>query len=231
MTRASTSKQAPRASQQARGQARIEAILQAAAAMAAEGGVAAVTMHLVAKRAQTSVGSMYHFFPDRESLLQILVDRHMAAVRQINEQLIAVPAEVWQSMSTAATIEHLVGPFIEHINRHPDFLAVMHGRDTAEGDADFMRTFRHVLGARLPGITAAALEDYVAVMHAIAAGGMHVGFQSNPHRADLYLREVPRALAAYLARLEADHGLAKSGSDRAHGPSRIPGTGSGKQGH
>jgi AcrR family transcriptional regulator len=228
MTRASTRAQAPRASQQARGQARIEAILKAAAAMVAEGGVAAVTMHLVAKRAHTSVGSMYHFFPDRESLLQILAQRHMAAVRQINEQLIAVPAEVWQAMTPAATIEHLVGPFIEYINRHPDFLAVMHGRNTSEGDADFMRTFRHALGARLPGITAAVLEGYVAIMHAIAAGGMHMGFQSKSHRADLYLREVPRVLAAYLARIEEDHGLAKKGRNKVNRPSRISGAGSTK---
>jgi len=199
--------------------------------MAAEGGVAAVTMHSVAKRAQTSVGSMYHFFPDRESLLQMLVERHLAAVRQINEQIIPMPAEVWQAMSTTATIEHLVGPFIEYIDRHPDFLAVMHGRDTAEGDADFIRTFRHALGARMPGLAEAALEDYVAVMHAIAAGAMHMGFQSNSRRADLYLREVPRVLAAYLAQIEEDHRLAKRGRNRTNRPSRTAGAGSGKQDH
>jgi len=163
-------------------------------------------MHLVAKRAQTSVGSMYHFFRDRESLLQMLVERHTSAVHQINEQISAVPAEVWRKLSPTGTIEYLVTPFIEYINRHPDFMAVMHGRNTAEDDADFMRTFRHVLSTRLPKVNAKVREEYVAVMHAVAAGGMHMGFQSNPGGADLYLREVPRVLAAYLAQIEEDHG-------------------------
>lgn len=214
MNRASSEKQTPRSPHQARGQVRIEAILDATAAMVAEGGVALVTMHLVAKRAKTSVGSMYHFFPDRESLLQTLVERHATAVRQINERLSAVPTKIWRELSTAAAIEYLVAPYVEYINQHPDFLAVMHGRATAEDDADFMRTFRHLLGIRLPEVEPTVREDYVAVMHAIAAGGMHAGFQSNPQRAELYLREVPRALAAYLAHIEQVHAVNEERSPR-----------------
>jgi AcrR family transcriptional regulator len=227
MTRATVAQQAPRASQQARGQARIEAILEAAAAIAAEGGVAMVTMHLVAKRARTSVGSMYHFFPDRESLLHTLVERHTDAVRQINRQLIAVPAEHWRALSPAATIDYLVRPFIEYIDRHPDFLTLMHGRDTAEGDADFMRAFRHALSARLPKISAAVREEYVAVLHAVAAGGMFMGFQSHPRRADLYLRELPRVLASYLAQIEEGHPLENMGCHRAGSPPELSGARSG----
>lgn len=194
---------------QARGQARIDAILAATAEMIAEEGVSAVTMHLVAKRARTSVGSMYHFFPDRESLLTALIQGHSAAMRQINQQLKAIPAREWQQLSADEAITRLVTPYVQYIDAHPDFLDVTHGRATREDDADFMLTVRHVLKARLPGLASKQREDYVAVIHAIAAGGMHIGYQNSPQRAPLFLREVPRVLAAYLAQIEHLHNQAR----------------------
>lgn len=203
-TRASgKSAEAVRAPRQPRGQARVDAILDAAAEVIAEQGVAGVTMHALARRAKTSIGSMYHFFPDLDSVLNVLSDRHAVAVREINRQLNGVPAEEWQALGAEAAIERLLRPYVEYLRRHGDYLPLMHGRASIEDDADFIRTIRLVLDARMAGLEPTVRENTAVMMHAIAAGAMHAGFKVDPGRADLYLREIPRVLALYLADIEA----------------------------
>lgn len=49
--------------QQERGRQRVQTILDSAAAIVAQDGLAALSMQRLAKHAKTSIGSMYHFFP------------------------------------------------------------------------------------------------------------------------------------------------------------------------
>lgn len=195
---------AARAPRQTRGQARVDAILDTAAAVIVEEGVAGVTMHALARRARTSIGSLYHFFPDRDSVLEALCERHAAAIAQINRQFGQTSAAVWRQLSVAAAIEHLVKPYVEYLRRRGDYLQLMQKRMSAVDDADFIRTIRYMLDARLPGIEPAERQDHAAMLHAIAAGAMQVGFQADPGRADMYLREIPRVLTMYLADIEAE---------------------------
>ena len=160
-------------------------------------------MHALARRAKTSIGSMYHFFPDLGSVLNVLSDRHAVAVRAIIRQLNGVPAEEWQALGAEAAIERLLRPYVEYLRRHGDYLPLMLGRASVEDDADFIRTIRHVLDARMAGFEPTVRENTALMMHAIAAGAMHVGFKIDPGRADLYLREIPKVLALYLANIEA----------------------------
>src|SRR6266487_4413736 len=51
---------------QARGEERIAAILQAAAQVFQEVGFDAATTNMIAKRANTAIGSLYDFFPNKE---------------------------------------------------------------------------------------------------------------------------------------------------------------------
>lgn len=114
-------RQARRPPTQSRGRARVEAILDAAGAIVAAEGLAGLTMHGIARRAQTSIGSLYHFFPDRNSVVQALVDRHEAGIREINDELAKVSREVWRSLSAADAIARLMMPYVEYLRRHKDF--------------------------------------------------------------------------------------------------------------
>ncbi|RYF08805.1 MAG: TetR/AcrR family transcriptional regulator [Comamonadaceae bacterium] len=194
---------AARQPQQPRGTARVEMILAAASQLIAESGTAAVSIHAVARRAKTSIGSMYHFFPHREGLLDALVQRHLASIRAINEDIAKLSPATWRSLTAQGAVDRLVTPFIAHLRAHPDFLALMHGRVDTQEDAEFIRGIRCMLAARLPQASSQETDDYAAVMHAMAAGGMHVGHERDAARQDVYLREIPRALAAYLALAEA----------------------------
>src|SRR5215216_5613088 len=70
-----------RVPRQERGRRRIDEILDAAAALIGEVGAEAVTVQALAARAGASKGSMYHFFPDRESVFLALAERHIDALR------------------------------------------------------------------------------------------------------------------------------------------------------
>jgi AcrR family transcriptional regulator len=71
--------------QQERSHKRYQAILDAAAEVFAERGVEAATTQEIAERADTSIGSFYRFFADKQALFQAVVDRVAAAERELLE--------------------------------------------------------------------------------------------------------------------------------------------------
>jgi AcrR family transcriptional regulator len=64
-----------RAPQRERGKRRVAALLEAAVTLFAEKGYDAVTMTEVAARAGAPIGSLYQFFPSKETLADALLDR------------------------------------------------------------------------------------------------------------------------------------------------------------
>ena len=74
--------------QQKRSQERVEKILDAAAAVFDEVGFEAATTHTIAKRANTAVGSLYQFFPDKLAIFNALELRHVDRVYVIWDKLL-----------------------------------------------------------------------------------------------------------------------------------------------
>jgi len=62
---------------QARSQQRVEHILATASALFAEQGYEAVSTNHIAKAAEVSIGSLYQFFPNKEAILDALVDKYL----------------------------------------------------------------------------------------------------------------------------------------------------------
>ncbi|MDX2138968.1 MAG: TetR/AcrR family transcriptional regulator [Chloroflexota bacterium] len=62
--------------QQQRGLERVERILQAAAEIFGESGFEGATTNLIAERAKTSIGSLYQFFPNKQSIVDALAQRY-----------------------------------------------------------------------------------------------------------------------------------------------------------
>ncbi len=74
--------------QQKRSQERVEKILDAAAIVFDEVGFEAATTHAIASRADTAVGSLYQFFPDKLAIFNALELRHVERVYIIWEKLL-----------------------------------------------------------------------------------------------------------------------------------------------
>jgi AcrR family transcriptional regulator len=84
---------------QHRSSQRIESLLNAAAKLADEHGVGALTTSMVADSVQSSVGSIYRYFPNMKALLRALairnVERFLERVRQVAAVSDPVPLSSW----------------------------------------------------------------------------------------------------------------------------------------
>jgi AcrR family transcriptional regulator/transposase-like protein len=74
---------------QKRGQQRVAKILTAAAEVFTEVGYTAATTQQIADRANTAVGSIYQFFPDKLAIFHALEAEHMDQVAIVNAKLLA----------------------------------------------------------------------------------------------------------------------------------------------
>jgi AcrR family transcriptional regulator len=74
MTAVDISRKTPK---QARAQATVDAILTATAELLVELGYERTTTNAIARRAGVSIGSLYQYFPNKESLFTALCDQHM----------------------------------------------------------------------------------------------------------------------------------------------------------
>jgi len=104
--------------QQARGQRRVDLILRAAAEVIAEAGVEGATTNAIAARARTSVGSLYQFFPNRESIVQALAARYAADFERVKDEV--MPLEV-AHRPLPEMMRGIVGPIAAFMNGNPAY--------------------------------------------------------------------------------------------------------------
>jgi AcrR family transcriptional regulator len=74
---------------QTRSRALVEAILESTARVLVERGYAGTNTNLVAERAGVSVGSLYQYFPNKDSLIAALHERHGAQMCAVVESVLA----------------------------------------------------------------------------------------------------------------------------------------------
>jgi AcrR family transcriptional regulator len=184
--------------QRARGRERREAVIDAACAILREAGEEALTLHAAAQRARSSIGSMYHFFADRDQLLRSVADRHRDAMMRVAAPSRKVPLEAWRSMTAAQVIAVLFHDPLVYFVAHPDALIVHHLQDTGPAEA-FQGLLRRVMCARLGD---AAGPAAAATLYAVSTGTL---MYLRPMRATLLPADqvdIEGALVAYLERIE-----------------------------
>lgn len=126
----STSTTLRRTPVQERSAARVQRMLDAAAALLDEVGYEATTTSLIAARAGVSVGSLYQFFPDRQAVLralalrsfdrfsQLLADRVAGSELQSWQDVVGAVVDVYVSFSRtepAAKVLSFGGPVDRHM--------------------------------------------------------------------------------------------------------------------
>jgi AcrR family transcriptional regulator len=110
---------------QSRSQARVSAILDAAAQLFAEIGYDAATTNAIAERANTRIGSLYHFFPNKEAILNALVERYLAELRALNETVF--DPDIVKTMPLPALIDRVVDEFARYSTRKIGFEHIFYG--------------------------------------------------------------------------------------------------------
>jgi AcrR family transcriptional regulator len=147
-----------RAPVQKRGQLRVEAILDAAESVFRDVGVEAGTTNAIAERAGSSVGSLYHFFPNKDAILQALAERYADSMTTLLRKQLRID-EPWVPLGEL--FPQMISAFARMDEVHPGYMAVCRATDVASGgkspislqmEAHMQVMVRELLGVRMPGI-------------------------------------------------------------------------------
>ncbi|HEY7417150.1 MAG TPA: TetR/AcrR family transcriptional regulator [Ktedonobacteraceae bacterium] len=92
--------------QQARGQQRIHKLLNAAEQVFAEVGYDNATTNAIAAYADTSIGSLYQFFPNKEAILRAVILRYLGEMRELFDQNLTPQAV--ETLSLDEFLERLI---------------------------------------------------------------------------------------------------------------------------
>jgi AcrR family transcriptional regulator len=189
---------------QQRGKERVATILTAAAEVFAQVGYSAATTQQIADRANTAVGSIYQFFPDKLAIFHALEAEHMAQVAIVNARLLAKDVR----RPLAQTIDEMVDTHAEYFE-HPIhqivylqyFLAPIPGLFMLfddRFDRMIIDQFANICQQRNPNLSRDLSELIAEVFHRTYNGLFLTALKSErEHRQKLYT-ELKKLLCAYL---------------------------------
>lgn len=112
-----------RSPKQARAQQRLARILDAAEELFVEVGYQAASTNQIASRADTSIGSLYEFFPNKSALARALADRYVERLGAlIDERVVNDPEQGGEQL-----IDVIVTSLDVFWRRHPAMVALLRG--------------------------------------------------------------------------------------------------------
>lgn len=125
MSKTGTLRRVPR---QARARRRIDVILDAAATEFAEVGFETTTTNAIARRAGTSIGSLYQFFPNKEAILEALASHYETQLRALHD---AILNEETASLPMPEIYDRVIQGLADFHATHPGFRPLFYGSATA----------------------------------------------------------------------------------------------------
>jgi AcrR family transcriptional regulator len=153
-TSASTSlRRRPR---QERSRERIHRILDTAEQVFAEVGYDAATTNLIASQAETSIGSLYEFFPNKEAIAQALAERYLEQIDSLYANLFEVAAE----MEGPQVVERIVDGLDRFYREHPGAIPLLNGQLSSPELAAAGASLQLALERRIESIVAMRRPDF-----------------------------------------------------------------------
>lgn len=187
---------------QARSKERVERILEAAARVIAAEGLDAATMEGIAAEADTSIGSIYQFFPNKVAVFNAVAERYMEKARAFFDAVASGPLldRPWPEI-----LEASIDAFAAFHENEPGFRAVWVGLNLNEevvtsGEAlnrEIAKRIEAVFAAKLPRLPAKS-RPLVATMVVEVFSAMLVISARRPTERSAMLEETKTLLRRYL---------------------------------
>ncbi|WP_214415092.1 TetR/AcrR family transcriptional regulator [Sphaerisporangium fuscum] len=135
---------------QARGERRMAEILDAAAEVFAEAGYESATTNAIASRAGISPGSLYQFFPNKESVARALADRFTGQMREAHQE--AFDAADFRTIGLDELLDRVADPIVAFNVANPGFKALFARPDMPAGLRAAVEPIQSVLVGRVQAI-------------------------------------------------------------------------------
>ena len=113
---------------QQRSQERLARIARAAGELSVEVGADAVTMEAIAARAETSIGSLYQFYPNKDALLHAVAERYVGDLFALLDASDAAELSAASDATTLpleALVDAVLEPFVVFHQAHPGYFAIL----------------------------------------------------------------------------------------------------------
>ncbi|MGY2339025.1 TetR family transcriptional regulator [Pseudomonas sp. SDO5532_S415] len=181
---------------QSRSVAMVDAILEASARVLLERGYAGMSTNVVAQQAGVSVGSLYQYFPNKESLLVALHSRHAEQMARSIEAILNAPGngglrgEIVR-LVRAAMAAHEVEPQLHRLleNERPFF----EGNNSGKGvEADIHRHIQRLLADHPDDVKHPDLAVAAWMTMRMTESLVHTAILHPPH--DLVLSQIEPAI-------------------------------------
>jgi AcrR family transcriptional regulator len=212
---------------QERSRKRFERILDAAALVFSSQGHEAATMEAVAAKADTSIGSIYQFFPNKGAVFDALVRRYHDTLRVFLDGLLGGPI---LEMPLVEIIDTTIDALTTLHQTDPGFRAVWVGMHltenvVAEGEAlnrELAERVANLFGGKLPKL-APKKRLFVATMVVELVSAMLIvsARRRSPEEGQAVMDETKKLLRLYLAPfLDAEDDEEDDGQIKAKGKRR-----------
>src|SRR5580704_4311021 len=117
---------------QSRSQQTVARILDAASSLLTQVPLDDVTTTRIAGEASLSIGALYRFFPDKQTILDAIAVRHVEQFRaSLEETVITVLEREFANLETfdpAVVLDSVIDAYIVYLDAHPDFRTISFGR-------------------------------------------------------------------------------------------------------
>ena len=188
---------------QERGERRIAAILDAAAKEFARVGFDGATTNAIARRAKTSVGSLYQFFPNKEAILEALTEYYREEIRAMNEVVLSEQAA---RLPLPAFFGQLVDGLAEFHTTHPAFLSLFYGSTTSAhlaAAADRLHQqcvagAEAAIAARFPNLAPVRVRLYATINVQVVQALLPLAMRAEPAGRVQLLGEIKNLLMRYM---------------------------------
>jgi AcrR family transcriptional regulator len=185
---------------QRRGVERVQAILDAAETLLAEGGYEGATLKAIGERVSIPTASLYHYFADRYQVDAELVRRH---VRALDERFAAALKDPGVR-TLSDSIDAMIDPLLTYFREHPSFVQLWFaGRSStltdlarAFDESWAERLWRFLIERKL--IRADTPRFVLQLAFEVGDRVFDVAFRRSPTGDDVAIDEGRRLLTAYL---------------------------------
>jgi AcrR family transcriptional regulator len=186
---------------QGRSQATVRRILDAAARLIEERPLDEITTNRIAEAAGLTIGALYRFFPDREAVIQAILQSFIDRFRDlINAYLVEV-----EPASREALVDGLIDRYVDFMIEEPGFQALWFGGylNIKAVDNDRVATLDLARAVKAYLVDRLGYRDEETLLMRVAItieGGGHLlefAFRQNQFSREAVILEVKRLVARY----------------------------------